>query len=62
MKIDNCDPPFLPGKQKWRVEVVCEGAAFINTACAPGSIMPEVVEKGGGDGGGESSVTKKRTR
>lgn len=41
---------------------MCEGAAFINTACAPGSIMPEVVEKGGGDGGGESSVTKKRTR
>lgn len=24
MKIDNCDPPFLPGKQKWRAGVMYE--------------------------------------
>lgn len=28
MKIDNSDPPFLPGKQKWRAEVTCQRVLF----------------------------------
>lgn len=55
MKIDNCDPPFLPGKQKRRAVVMCE-CMLSMSACVPacvcegvrrGSMTPKEVEEEG---------------
>ncbi len=61
MKIDSCDPPFLPGKQKWRAGVMCERLLLRMCVCeggAAGSIMPGEGE----DEEGRERCQTKRTR
>lgn len=59
-KIDNCDPPFLPGKQKRRAEVMCHHVLFLNVCVhrgVKGSIMPEE-----GRGGVREVLDKEKER
>lgn len=51
MKIDNCDPPFLPGKQKRRAVVMWD--CMLSMSVCEGRGATGVNDTQGGGGGGE---------
>lgn len=64
MKIDNCDSPFLPGKQKRRAEVICERVCLHERVCVREGVRwgQSCLRRGGGGGVREVSDKEDKRR